>query len=125
VPNREFISGKLLNWTLSDTTNRVMVNVGVAYGTDTNRAREIMLDVARNHPNVMSDPGPITTFENFGDSALDLVLRAYLPNLDNRLGTTTELYTQINLRFAEEGISIPFPQRDVHVQKDSSIDSAG
>ncbi|MDG1894409.1 MAG: mechanosensitive ion channel, partial [Fuerstiella sp.] len=124
VPNREFITGKLLNWTLSDTTNRVVVNVGVAYGTDTNRAREIMLEVARNHPNVMSDPGPITTFENFGDSALDLVLRAYLPNLDNRLGTTTELYTLINLRFAEEGISIPFPQRDVHVQTDSSIDKA-
>jgi potassium-dependent mechanosensitive channel len=125
VPNREFITGKLLNWTLSDTTNRIMVNVGVAYGTDTNRAREIMLDVARNHPNVMSDPGPITTFENFGDSALDLVLRAYLPNLDNRLGTTTELYTQINLRFAEEGISIPFPQRDVHMQADSSITETG
>ncbi|MCP4853871.1 MAG: mechanosensitive ion channel [Fuerstiella sp.] len=125
VPNREFITGKLLNWTLSDTTNRVMVNVGVAYGTDTNRAREVMLDVARNHPDVMSDPGPITTFENFGDSSLDLVLRAYLPNLDNRLGTTTELFTQINLRFAEEGISIPFPQRDVHMQADSSITQAG
>ncbi len=116
VPNREFITGKLLNWTLSDTTNRVMVNVGVAYGTDTDRAREVMLDVARNHPDVMNDPGPMTTFENFGDSSLDLVLRAYLPNLDNRLGTTTELYTQIHHRFAEEGISIPFPQRDVRVQ---------
>ncbi|MCP4171107.1 MAG: mechanosensitive ion channel [Fuerstiella sp.] len=125
VPNREFVTGKLLNWTLSDTTNRVMVNVGVAYGTDTNMAREIMLDVARNHPGVMSDPGPITTFENFGDSSLELVLRAYLPNLDNRLGTTTELFTQINLRFAEAGISIPFPQRDIHVQPDSSVTKAG
>ena len=102
-----------------------MVNVGVAYGTDTNMAREIMLDVARNHPGVMSDPGPITTFENFGDSSLELVLRAYLPNLDNRLGTTTELFTQINLRFAEAGISIPFPQRDIHVQPDSSVTKAG
>ena len=116
VPNREFVTGKLLNWTLSDTTNRVMVNVGVAYGTDPDRAREIMLEVARNHPGVMNDPAPITTFENFGDSSLDLVLRAYLPDLDNRLTTTTDLHTQINHRFAEEGISIPFPQRDLHVQ---------
>ena len=125
VPNREFVTGKLLNWTLSDTTNRVMVNVGVAYGTDICLAREIMLDVARNHPGVMSDPGPITTFERFGDSSLELVLRAYLPNLDNRLGTTTDLFTQINLRFAEAGIAIPFPQRDVHMQTDSSVTKAG
>lgn len=115
VPNREFVTGKLLNWTLSDTTNRVLVNVGVAYGSDTDRARQIMLEVAEAHENVLKDPPPVATFETFGDSSLNLVLRAYLPNLDNRLQTITELHTQINKRFTEERISIPFPQRDLHV----------
>ncbi|MCA9084758.1 MAG: mechanosensitive ion channel [Planctomycetaceae bacterium] len=115
VPNREFVTGKLLNWTLSDTTNRIMINVGVAYGTDTDRARQVMLEVAQAHKEVMKDPPPVATFEKFGDSALELVLRAYLPSLDNRLTTITEIHTEINRRFTEERISIPFPQRDVHM----------
>ncbi|MCA9047598.1 MAG: mechanosensitive ion channel, partial [Planctomycetaceae bacterium] len=115
VPNREFVTGKLLNWTLSDTTNRVVIHVGVAYGTNTDLARGIMLEVAQSHKDVMTEPAPMATFEKFGDSALELVLRAYLPNLDNRLQTITELHTEIDRRFAEAGISIPFPQRDVHM----------
>ena len=125
VPNREFVTGKLLNWTLSDTTNRAMINVGVAYGSDTDRAREIILEVATAHPNVMTDPAPIATFENFGDSSLDLVLRAYLPNLENRLATISELYTEINKRFTDERINIPFPQRDLHVFMESQSGSPG
>ena len=125
VPNREFVTGKLLNWTLSDTTNRAVITVGVAYGSNTDRAREIMLEVANAHPNILDDPGPIATLENFGDSALDLVLRAYLPNLDNRLSTISELYTQINQRFTEERINIPFPQRDLHVFMNSDTQSIG
>lgn len=116
VPNREFVTGKLLNWTLSDTTNRVMIYVGVSYGADPDRAREIMMQVAKDHPNVMDDPAPITTFETFGDSSLGLVLRAYLPNLDERLATITQLHTEINKRFIAAGIEIPFPQRDVHIR---------
>lgn len=115
VPNREFVTGKLLNWTLSDTTNRVVVNVGVSYGNNPDQAREIMLNVACSHPNVLTDPPPIATFESFGDSSLSLVLRAYLPNLDERLMTITQLHTEIHRRFREAGIEIPFPQRDVHM----------
>lgn len=115
VPNREFVTGKLLNWTLSDTTNRVVVNVGVAYGSNPDKAREIMLEVASSHPNVLVDPPPIATFESFGDSSLNLLLRAYLPNLEERLMTITQLHTEIHRRFREAGIEIPFPQRDVHM----------
>ena len=115
VPNREFVTGKLLNWTLSDTTNRVVINVGISYGADPEQARAIMLEVANDHSEVLEDPGPVATFENFGDSSLDLVLRAYLPDLDNRLGTITQLHTEINRRFGEAGIEIPFPQRDLHI----------
>ena len=72
-----------------------------------------MLDIAAQHPNVMDDPAPIATFENFGDSSLDLVLRAWLPDLNNRLSTITELHTQILQAFNEQGITVPFPQREV------------
>jgi len=113
VPNRELVTGKLLNWTLSDSTNRIMISVGIGYSSDPDLARETMLRIAREHPNVMEDPAPVATFENFGDSSLDLILRAYLPDMDNRLATITEIHTQILRAFAEAEINIPYPQREV------------
>jgi potassium efflux system protein len=116
VPNKEFVTGKVLNWTLSDKVNRVVVNVGVAYGTNTEAALQIMQSIADSHPNLLPDPPPVVSFEGFGDSCLNLVLRCYLPNLDHRLKVTTELHSTIHQRFSEAGIEIPFPQRDLHVR---------
>ncbi|MFG0287332.1 MAG: mechanosensitive ion channel domain-containing protein [Rhodopirellula sp. JB044] len=116
VPNKEFITGRLLNWTLSDKINRVLVNVGIAYGSDTERAREILEATANEHPLTLEDPPPVATFEGFGDSALNMVLRAYLPSLDNRLEVIHQLHTNINNAFQEEGIEIAFPQRDLHIR---------
>ena len=116
VPNREFITGRLLNWTLSDQTNRVVVNVGVAYGSDVKVVRQMILDAAESHPEVMDDPGPVVTFEGFGDSSLNFVLRCYLPTLENRLATTHDLHEAINDRFRDGGIEIPFPQRDLNIR---------
>jgi potassium efflux system protein len=116
VPNKEFITGRLLNWTLSDKINRIVINVGIAYGSDTERARQILLEAANSHPLVLQDPPSVATFEGFGDSALNMVLRAYLPTLDNRLEVIHQLHTSINIAFRAEGIEIPFPQRDLHVR---------
>lgn len=116
VPNKEFVTGRLLNWTLSDQTNRVVVDVGIAYGSDTARARSLLLKSAEEHPGVMKDPPPVATFEGFGDSALNLRLRCYLPNLDNRLMAITELHEAIDREFKTADIEIPFPQRDLHVK---------
>jgi potassium efflux system protein len=116
VPNKEFITGRLLNWTLSDNINRVVVNVGVAYGSDTDKAREILLSCAREHPLILEDPTPIATFEGFGDNSLNLVLRAYLPSLDNRLEVIHQLHTAIDKAFRQERIDIAFPQRDLHIR---------
>jgi potassium efflux system protein len=116
VPNKEFVTGRLLNWTLSNATNRVVINVGVAYGSDTELAKELLLQVASENPNILADPAPIATFEGFGDSTLNFVLRCYLPNLDNRLATIHELHSEVHRRFAEAGIEIAFPQRDIHVR---------
>ena len=115
VPNKEFITGRILNWTLTNTINRIVVEVGVAYGADTEKARQILLNTAKNHPLIMSEPGPLATFEGFDDSSLRLVLRCYLPTLENRLSVTTELHTAIHHAFDAAGIEIPFPQRDIRV----------
>ena len=116
VPNKEFITGRILNWTLSNTVNRIVIVVGVAYGTDTERARKLLLKTATEHRLIMKDPGPLATFEGFDDSTLRLVLRCYLPNLDNRLSVITELHTEIDRAFTRAGIEISFPQRDLHVR---------
>lgn len=121
VPNKDLITGRLLNWTLSDSTNRVLVKVGVARSADVRRARELMLEIAHSHPNVLKDPAPSVTFEAFGPSTRDLVLRAYLPSLDLRLPTTNDLHMQINERFGEEGIEIAFPQLDLHVRSTTPL----
>jgi potassium efflux system protein len=119
VPNKTLITGNILNWTLSALLNRIMIPVGVAYGSDTEKARQILVDVASDHPRVLEDPAPTASFEQFADSTLNLVLRAYLPDLENRIGTITELHTEIDKRFAAAGIEIAFPQQDIHVRNGS------
>ena len=120
VPNKEFITGQLLNWTLSNTTNRIVINIGVAYGSDIVKVQEVLMEVLKGHSDLMEDPGPVVTFGNFGDSSLDFTIRCYLPNLDRRLGVTHELYSEIYRRLEEENIEIPFPQRDLHLRSDAS-----
>jgi potassium efflux system protein len=115
VPNKEFITGRVLNWTLSNAMNRIIINVGVAYGSDTERARELLLKAAEENSNVLDDPAPYATFEEFGDNTLNMTLRCFIPNLDNRLATITDLHHAIDDAFREAEISIAFPQRDVHL----------
>jgi len=116
VPNKSLITDTILNWTLSASISRIVINVGVAYGTDTDQARELLLEVANEHPIIMQDPAPMATFEQFADSTLNLVLRCYVPDLDFRLRTTSELHTEINRRFTKAGIEIAFPQQDIHIR---------
>jgi len=115
VPNKEFITGRLLNWTLSDQVSRIMVLVGVAYGTDVDRALALMREAAAENEHVLGDPPPVLSFEGFGDNALNLILRAYVGSIDHRLATITALHKAINAKFEQAGISIAFPQRDLHL----------
>ena len=121
IPNKDLVTGKLLNWTLSNVINRVVINVGVAYGSDPNRVRELLNKVVCEHPEVLVDPPPIVTFEQFGDSSLNFVIRCYLPSLEKRLLTIHELHAKIASTLNDAGIQIPFPQRDIHM----SIEPAG
>jgi potassium efflux system protein len=116
VPNKEFITGRLLNWTLTDTTNRVVINIGVAYGSNTNEVRAILTRVVQEHPLVLEDPAPLIFFEKFGESSLDFLVMAFLPSFDNRVQTIHELNTTIHDELTKSGIEIPFPQRDLRVR---------
>ncbi len=115
IPNKQFITAEVTNWTLSDKLNRVLITVGVDYSADVDRAMELMLEAATQHPEVLEDPKPVTSFEAFGDSALTLMLRSYLGSMDNRLATITDLHKAIREKLNAAGISIAFPQRDIHM----------
>lgn len=116
VPNKELITGSLLNWTLTDTVSRLVIEVGVSYSSDPRKVRELLLQIAMEQPPVMRDPAPDVTFEKLGDSSLVFVLRCFVPSLSNRLPTTDALHAQIIERFRAADIEIPFPQRDLHVR---------
>ena len=121
VPNKEFITGRLLNWTRADHVNRVVINVGIAYGSDTERARELLEKAVGDHPEVMDDPAPLVTFDGFGDSSLTFVARCFLARMDKRLQTIHELHTAVDQAFREAGIEIAFPQRDVHLRSGAEL----
>ena len=116
VPNKKFITEDVMNWTLTDDVNRIVIEVGVAYGSDVALAKELLLSVADAHPLVMAEPEPIATFDRFADSSLNLTLRCFLPNLENRLHTIHELHEAINREFAKANVEIAFPQQDLHVR---------
>lgn len=116
VPNKDLVTERLLNWTLTDQTNRIVINVGVAYGSDTDLACRLLKEVAAENQYILDDPDPLATFEGFGDSTLNLVLRAYLPNLEKRLQTIHDLHSAIDQKFKEAEIEIAFPQTDIHVR---------
>jgi potassium-dependent mechanosensitive channel len=115
VPNKEFITKQLLNWSLTDSVTRRLVQVGVAYGTDIDQALALVADVAQKHPLVLADPEPLITFDEFGESSLLISLRYLIEHLDQRLIVDSELRVEINRRFNEAGIVIAFPQRDIHI----------
>lgn len=115
MPNKTFITGELTNWTLTDTLNRLVFNIGLAYGSDVKKAMAILEAVAQEHPAVVEDPATLVTFDDFGDNALLICARMYLANLDNRLVTRTEINLEIDRRFKEAGIIIAYPQRDIHL----------
>jgi potassium efflux system protein len=124
VPNKNFITDRFVNWTLSDPIIRVTVNIGIAYGSDVERALKIMHAVAEEQEMVLADPAPRALFLGFGDSSLDFQIQVYIRDQVDRLLVTHDIHMGINQHFINADIEIPFPQRDVHV-KSSSHSGAG
>jgi len=121
VPNKEFVTGRLLNWTLSDPINRITIDVGIAYGADVTLALKLLAEAAKEHPRVLDDPEPLITFDQFGDSALNLRMRCYLDSMEFRTRTRSEVNEAINRKFNEAGIVIAFPQTDVHLDTNAPL----
>lgn len=121
VPNKEFVTTQLVNWTLSDNVLRIIVPVGIAYGSDTALAERLLHEVARNHPRVQDDPPPQVLFVGFGDNALNFELRCFCTPVEVCLQVRHELHVAVDNAFRQAGIEIAFPQRDIHIR---SIDAA-
>jgi len=122
VPNKAFITQELLNWTLSDQIVRVVIPVGIAYGSDVSKAMELLMEAAHENDYVIESPEASVIFTSFDDNSLKLTLRAFIASVDNRIGVITDLHQVINRKFNESGISIAFPQRDVHFDTSKPID---
>lgn len=116
VPNREFVTGNLMNWTLTNTNLRVIMGVGIAYGSDTELATRLLYEIAESNENVLEDPEPVVVFTRFGDSTLDFELRCFVPSLSLYRTIAHELNTAIDKAFRKARIEIAFPQRDLHVR---------
>ena len=121
VPNKEFITGRLLNWTLSDQQTRLVIPVGIAYGSNVELALRTLTDVVAGHPTVLKDPAPSVLFLGFGDNSLNMVARCWVSSIDDRMPTTSSLHAKIDAAFNEAGIVIAFPQRDVHLNTGGPI----
>ena len=116
VPNKTFITSDFVNWTLSDPVTRIVLPVGVAYGTDTQKVHDLLLKVAVGHELVMTDPSPSVLFKNFGDSNLNFDLRVFIPMRDHYVAVVNGINRQIAIEFEAAGIEIAYPQRDIHIR---------
>jgi potassium efflux system protein len=116
VPNSDLVSNQVTNWTLSDRKSRITISVGVAYGSDVTLVMRTLLESVKDNPLVLKIPDPQVVFSGFGQSSLDFRLLVWIADVDSRLRAQTEILQEIDRRFRELGIEIPFPQRDLHLR---------
>jgi small-conductance mechanosensitive channel len=118
IPNSKFINDSVINWSLNDAKIRFFVKIGVAYGSDVDLLKKILTDIAYSHPLILLQPAPFIFFRNFGDSSLDFEIAFWTAHsLDNEI-IKSDLRFEINRKLAENNITIPFPQRDIHIIND-------
>jgi potassium efflux system protein len=112
IPNSEFITGVVKNWTRTNTLGRIVVKVGVAYESDPIQVRDILLGIAEAHPQIVKAPAPVAFLVGFGDSALEFELRCVVGDVEKALSVRSDLHYAILAKFREAAIEIPYPQRE-------------
>lgn len=120
VPNAKLLENNVVNWSYGDRRVRVHVPVGVAYGSDMELVRRLLLQVAEEHEHVLKDPPAKVFFEEFGDSSLNVDLRVWLGDSLHQPSTKSDLNFAIDKIFRENDVEIPFPQRDLHIISDAT-----
>ena len=122
VPNSKFIENNVINWTFEDPRVRLHCPVGVAYGSDVQKVKEVLLGVAMDHPEVMQEPVPEVRFLEFADSSLNFDLLIWTPRPENQKILRSEINFLIDAAFRKHNIHIPFPQRDLHLQMSPAVE---
>lgn len=116
IPNSQFIDSQVINWSHNDRNIRFNFPVGVSYNEDPEQVKSILLEVAKANEGVLPSPAPDVLFDDFADSSLNFYLRVWTSEYINKPKVLkSQLYYEIFRRFKEEGIEIPFPQRDIHI----------
>jgi len=122
IPNENFIVSRVSNWTYSNTSGRVEIKIGVAYGSDLNLVKQILLDAAKAHPRCIKDPEPNVFLREFGDSSINFLLFFFVPDVqEGRFGAQSDVMMTIWEKFQDHKIEIPFPQRDLHIKGPISL----
>lgn len=121
IPNKSFITGEVINWSLSDSILRLTLSVGISYDSDIHKAERLLLAAAERQANVLPDPKPHVNFTRFGESSLDFELRVFIPSIEHMFAVRHELHMRITEDFRAAGIEIAFPQRDIHLRSISDL----
>jgi potassium efflux system protein len=121
IPNKAFITERVVNWTLYSQVTRLLITVGVAYGSDVEKARSVMMEAVKSVPEVLEEPAPSVFFVRFGESSLDFEIRAHVDGIDKRLRTQHEINVAVERALSAAGIEIPFPQRHLHLKLPESL----
>ena len=116
IPNSELISNRVLNWTLKERSGRGIIKIGVSYGSDVEKVREILLEMADKRREILSYPAPQVVFMDFGHSSLDFELRYFLRDIGDVLAVASSIRFELVQRFRDEGVEVPFPQRDLNLR---------
>lgn len=116
VPNKSIITDRLVNWTLTDTVTRVILMMNVSYGSDIELVEKILKDTVSTVDKILPDPEPMVSFLSFGESAINFRISVFVKELGDRMAVTHELHKKLYVALQQNGIEIPFPQRDIHIR---------
>ena len=113
IPNKKFVTGELTNWTLTSTSTRVLLKIGIAYDSNVDQVKQLLLQIANNNPRVVKDPAPSVNLTNFGADALEVHLSMYVYEIADRSAATDEINREILKVFTQENIEMPYQQIDI------------